>query len=92
LRTIPNLQTESRLAPEALPEVVISPQQDEPRLAAAYRGTDFRWRAAPGWSGALPEDVLSWVVFRRAPSTPDYLILWARNDLFIDDGSTGLEE
>ncbi len=92
LRNFPNLRSESNLAPDALPEVVISPQQDEPRLAAAYRGTDFLWRASPGWSGALPEEVLSWVVFRRAATTSEYFILWARNDLFIDDGSTGLEE
>jgi hypothetical protein len=92
MRNFPNLRSASNLEAEALPEVVITQQQDEPRLAAAYRGTDFLWQAAPGWSGAFPDDGLSWVVTRKAPTIPEYYILWARNDLFIDDGSSGQED
>jgi hypothetical protein len=68
---------------DQLPSILITHQdQETPALAASYRGQDFTWRRSPGWLGALPQDLSSWLTFRRAPILPDNIILWARADLF----------
>jgi hypothetical protein len=67
------------------PSVVITQgNQAEPRLADTYRGQDFAWRVAPGWTGGLPHDWSGWLVFRKGPVQELPLILWARADLFPD--------
>jgi hypothetical protein len=87
LRNFSNFRSEINIVAGSLPAVVITQQQNEPQLAAAYRGTDFLWREALGWSGGYPDDGLRWVISRQGPTIPEYIILWARNDLFIDGGS-----
>ena len=77
-----------RLLAGGSPSIVITPQDvEEPLLAAAYRGQDFIVRTYPGWTGALPPNFTSWLVFRRAPQVEVQAILWARADLF--PGGTG---
>jgi len=71
------------VVPEELPPIIISRQdQEAPSLAATYRGQDFPWLVYPGWSGALPDDFLKWLVFRQASLRKENVILWARTDLF----------
>jgi len=55
---------------------------EDPALSAAYRGQDFVWSVYPGWTGALPPDLIGWFTFRQAPLQLESIILWARNDLF----------
>ncbi len=72
----------------ALPPVVIAfPGSETAAWAASYRGQDFAWRHAPAWSGALPEDLINWLIFRNAPMQTDSVILWARLDIFPDSGN-----
>jgi hypothetical protein len=66
------------------PYFVITPLQDDPVLASAYRGQDFTWRQTPLWSPTLPQDWIRWVSLRQMPQTGETIILWARDDLFLD--------
>jgi hypothetical protein len=72
------------LDPASAPPLIITGQEDSPGLAAPYRGQDFLWRQRPLWDSALPGDWLRWLVFRQMPQTSETIILWARNDLFLD--------
>jgi hypothetical protein len=66
------------------PDFVITFVQDNPALASAYRGQDFTWRQNPSWEATLPNDWLRWVALREMPQSGETIILWARDDLFID--------
>jgi hypothetical protein len=66
------------------PYFVITPLQDNPTLASAYRGQDFIWRQTPFWDIATPQDWIRWLALREMPQTTETIILWARDDLFID--------
>jgi hypothetical protein len=66
------------------PAFVITPPQDNPALASAYRGQDFGWRQTPSWSATLPKDWLRWITLREMPQNGETIILWARDDLFVD--------
>lgn len=86
----PNARFSER-APEALqPAVVITAGRTEiPELTAAYRGQDFVWETLPGWPGAIPPGFKDWLAFRRAPIGQNYVILWARTDLFPGENASG---
>lgn len=66
------------------PYFVITPQQTDPILVAAYRGQDFTWRQTPLWNAALPKDWIRWITLREMPQSGETIILWARDDLFLD--------
>jgi hypothetical protein len=66
------------------PEIVITPLQDNPVLSSAYRGQDFAWRQTPLWDITLPRDWVRWLALREMPQSGETIILWARDDLFID--------
>lgn len=75
-----------------LPAVIVNTaQQPSPSLSIGYRGQDFAWWTNPGWEGALPENWPRWLVFREAPQFDNYIVLWARGDLF-PGGTLGLDE
>jgi hypothetical protein len=75
------------LDPASSPELVVTPQQGDLGLSAAYRGQDFTWRQTPTWE-LLPANYLNWVTYRELPSSSETLILWVRNDLFIESNPT----
>jgi hypothetical protein len=66
------------------PNFVITPLQDDPALSSAYRGQDFIWRQTPLWNAATPKDWIRWISLREIPQTGEAIILWARDDLFLD--------
>ncbi len=68
----------------SVPEIVITPLQDNPELSSAYRGQDFAWRQTPLWEVTTLQDWVRWVALRQMPVSGETLILWARDDLFID--------
>ena len=84
LRDYPNLSDGSRLNGVYFPPLVLTQQFEEPRLDETYRGTDIQWQESSAWQGAVPENLLRWLFFREAPTQPEKLVLWARNDLFPD--------
>jgi len=70
--------------PASTPPLIITPPIDDLGLPAAYRGQDFVWRQSPAWNRIGPANFLSWLVLRVTPQDPENIILWARNDLFLD--------
>jgi uncharacterized integral membrane protein len=66
------------------PEMVITPLQDNPALSSAYRGQDFTWRQNPSWTVIQPKDWLRWLALRELPQSGETIILWVRDDLFVD--------
>ncbi len=86
LRDYRNAVYSSSVDNDILPPVVVASLGSETQSwSAAYRGQDFAWRLYPGWEGILPQAWVDWLVFRKAPEQPEYLLLWARSDLFPDD-------
>ena len=71
------------LDPASFPEMIVTPLQADIGLASAYRGQDFTWRQSPTWE-LFPTNYLNWLTYRELPSSSETLILWVRNDLFID--------
>ena len=71
-------------APEGpdYPILVTIREDDLTAVEANYRGQDFVFNTQPGWNGALPDDPISWIAFRRGPIIRDHLILWVRNDIY----------
>ncbi len=55
-----------------------------PELESAYRGQTFFWRAYPGWNQAIPTDWLRWSLLREMPQGQENIILWVRNDIFVN--------
>ena len=87
LRNFPDARYVTTLAASEAPAVVITPKEIEyPNLAEMYRGQDLVWRVYPGWIGAFPPDFINWLAFRQAPLAQEQVILWARVDLFADEG------
>lgn len=68
----------------ASPPIVITTNQNNPALAAGYRGQSFMWRQEPSWNQARFADWLRWLAFHQIPQNPEAIILWVRSDLFID--------
>jgi hypothetical protein len=71
------------------PAIVITPLQDDPILSSAYRGQDFAWRQTPLWNISVPSDWLRWTALRQMPPSGETIILWVRDDLFINSVATG---
>ncbi len=53
-------------------------------LPIAYRGQDFSWRRSPFWEALGIYEWIKWSVFRDLPYDAETVIVWVRNDLFID--------
>jgi hypothetical protein len=72
------------LDPATAPPIVITPYEVDPSLASAYRGQDFIWRQTPSFDTAEFRSWLRWLVTREMPQNGETIILWARDDLFLD--------
>ncbi len=73
------------------PAMVITPQGITLQEAASYRGQDFTWRQTPFWDAAAADGWLRWVVVRQMPVQSENIVLWVRNNLFMDgESDTGL--
>ena len=66
------------------PYFVVTSFQADPVLVSAYRGQDFTWRQTPMWNETLPNDWVRWITLREMPQAGETIILWARDDLFLD--------
>jgi hypothetical protein len=82
LREFPSVHFVREPQQGSMPTILITSDQEEPALAAAYRGQDFVWDVYPGWTGALPDNAIRWLTFRLAPLQENHVILWAREDVF----------
>jgi hypothetical protein len=66
------------------PALLITPLRNDPTLAAPYRGQDFTWSKKTDWNNGLFDNWLKWAVLRTMPQSFDTILLWARDDLFLD--------
>jgi hypothetical protein len=64
--------------------LVITPDQQDPALVAAYRGQAFVWRRKPLWDRIDFTEWLRWLPFHQVAQESEKVILWARGDLFLD--------
>ncbi|MFH2039748.1 MAG: hypothetical protein ABIJ65_09975 [Chloroflexota bacterium] len=67
---------------DASPDLVILPKGIEMRISSAYRGQDFLIRKTPIWDGLPLDGWLRWIAYRKIPDQSDFVVLWAREDLF----------
>jgi hypothetical protein len=67
---------------EETPELVVTSGSDILTLPASYRGQDFVQSAEVPWSLLTVKEWMKWLLYGEAPLQKQYLILWARNDLF----------
>ena len=80
-----SVQMVSALDLENAPAIIVSSSQlENPNLPIAYRGQDFTWRREPSWGVLTIYEWIKWSVFREMPYDSEMVILWVRNDLFID--------
>jgi hypothetical protein len=84
LRGFPLAKFTDVLAAGSQPPMVITPQQEQPTLAATYRGQEFTWGVEPNWAGMSITDRISWIAYHTSPKNNQMIILWARSDLFPD--------
>ena len=67
-------------------DIVITPFESNPAgLESAYRGQDFIWRRTPIWAYADAAAWFRWISLREMPQNQEYIILWAKSELFLDE-------
>lgn len=82
------IATVSALSASASPPFAITTDQNNPALAAGYRGESFVWRQAPLWDNAAVSDWMTWLAYHQMPQSTETIIFWVRNDLFLDTKGT----
>ena len=81
------VQEVSQLAPDATPEMIITPSGNL-SLATKYRGEALVLHETEDWSKASSADWVNWFVYRQMPLQRDNIILWVRSDLMLDSQDT----
>jgi len=64
--------------------VIASDQFNRAEIEATYRGRDLKWRTWPAWEQGLLSDWLRWTIRRDFPHIDENIVLWVRNDVFLD--------
>ena len=91
LRDTQEMRGVEALAPGETPNILITNANEDLQLPASYRGQDFARSASVPWSLLTGKEWFKWVIFGNAPLQKDFFILWARNDLFPDGGTSDNE-
>ena len=81
------VQDAAQLAPDATPELIITPSGDL-SLSVKYRGEPLVLHETGVWDKASPSDLLKWFIYRQLPLQQDSVVLWVRSDLMIDSQDT----
>lgn len=79
-----HVQVVGALDSTSSPAFVVTPFEMDPVLVAAYRGQDFSWRVTPAWDTTPDVEWIRWITLRQMPQSGETIILWARDDLFLD--------
>ncbi len=66
------------------PPIVISDSNQDLSAAAGYRGQVICWEKAPFWQQTGFFDWVRWMMLRQKAASPDTIIIWVREDLFLD--------
>jgi hypothetical protein len=79
------VQVTDLLAPDATPDILITPLTLDMTLTAEYRGEPLVWREMSTWQEATFGGWLNWFIYRQMPMQREDIILWVRADLMLDD-------
>ena len=85
LRDFPNAEFQPVELQNELPDVVLNQKIDaggEDLLTQFYRGQRIPFQLERNWDGALPPDFDRWLVYREAPVSKDWIVIWTRADVF----------
>lgn len=85
LRDQQQVQYTQSLSATSAPSLVLTADQNQPALAAAYRGQDFVLEEIPLWNSNGLQGWFRWQIFREIPMNQQSIVLWARTDLFVGD-------
>jgi hypothetical protein len=88
LRDTREVRSVEALAPDETPDLLITNANEGLQLPASYRGQDFVRSATVPWTLLTGKEWFRWVIFGNAPLQKDFIILWARNDLFPNGGNS----
>ncbi len=77
------VQDVTELAPEATPEMMITPPGNV-SLSADYRGEPLVLGEMVDWDHATSSQWLEWFVYRQMPVLREEVDLWVRSDLMLD--------
>ncbi len=94
LREFPALkQSDDSTNPlDSSPSLLLTQADDnQPQLAARYRGQDFVWWVTPDWGNLTSVNFFAWLTSRTIPMSYEYVILWGRGDLFPGGSDLGDE-
>jgi hypothetical protein len=70
--------------PSADAPMVLAVNRNNPDLAAGYRGEAFVLQSVPLWQQTGLAQWFDWLSFHQIPQQTETVILWVRNDLFLD--------
>jgi hypothetical protein len=76
------------VAPAVESPMVLTVDRNNPDLAARYRGEAFSLRSKPLWQQTGFSQWLDWLSFHQVPQQTETVILWVRNDLFLNAKAT----
>lgn len=65
--------------------VITSDQFSSPEIETAYRGQGLTWHTDPAWEQGTGANWLRWSILHDFPQMDGKIILWVRNDIFIDN-------
>jgi hypothetical protein len=68
--------------------MVLTVDRNDPGLAARYRGEAFALRRTPLWEQTGLSQWVDWLSFHQVPQQTETVILWVRNDLFLNAKAT----
>ncbi len=71
-------------AVSAPPIIITTGGQNNPALAARYRGQELVWSQIPQWNQTVFADWFGWLGFHQILQNPQKVIVWVRDDLFLD--------
>jgi hypothetical protein len=69
---------------QATAPFIVTPLKPETAFLEAYRGQDFALSADPAWETLTATDWINWLTSRTTVAGQEWVVLWVRNDLFLD--------
>ena len=74
----------NQLDATSTPDLILTLPGTQVKLASVYKGENFVLRETPSWNSLSSDGWLTWVAFRRIQVQKEMMVLWARDDLFVN--------
>lgn len=82
----------NQLDATSTPDLILSLPGTQVKLPSVYKGENFVLSETPVWDSLSTDGWFTWLAFRRIQVQKDLLVLWARDDLFVDTGQSQTQE